>query len=250
MATVIESVQKLQTKQSGERQSAYHKLVRVIAEGEEVAPEQVIEVLERAGRDAETLQRDVAIVERRKRLAATLAERPQIQKRIAEITKASDENKQKLRAFTAECHRRGDELRKESDSLHRQIAELDRNEIQLQRSMESSNPQWLRRYKAACERHSEIAGRLRKLEFEIDGSGQGSLRTRTEGARRKVADEELRQGNHHPRGNPENLRRATIQLDTLSGQLAEKEAELAKVKQEFAKSECELAKLHEEALIP
>lgn len=86
----------------------YKSLVKAVASGDKPpSPEEVVTILEGAGKTVENLEADVAIVGERKVWQAMLEEEPVLQKRQAEIgrqkAEINDDARRRITAIEAEC---------------------------------------------------------------------------------------------------------------------------------------------------
>lgn len=223
-ATVAEAVQRAQA----ERQRAYIAAVRATAEGREVDPEQVAELLDRLGIDVEKFTADAEAVAARIATDKALKEVPALHARRAQIEAERAALVRELEKIQAEY---GERITK----LYRAAGELAEDA----RKREAA---WRRAFEVcpypgvqeARDRASSEAQRLRTQVRDLE-----DIRAEWVAFSRREPPGNLSAGDR-AKGLNEIAARAKIEIEKVDVTLAERRGELADAEAELARAEAEL----------
>lgn len=242
VSSLIEKIARRSHQRNVEKAASFLELVRAVHSGkEDVAPDDAAAILEAAGKTTEELQQAVALLERRTKWAAQIARTEESEKRLSEVEEQRDAQNEKWKAAQAKHQEVFDRILVEE---HRIKKELEQARLAATQLRETPLDESLaERREVVARRRKDVGPRLANVEKLIlqhsrrrEGASKIQDDTRMDVARRRVektqkVTDSLAELRGIIKDADEQLARLEPQRDELQKELAEIEAEEAKVRE-------------------
>ncbi len=175
----FESLAVAEKKQSMQDEQNYQNLLREIAADKcTLSDEEVLEIVQRAGRDAKTLEEDAAERAERDRMIAELKRQPELQAKSDALTRQAKAMREEFEKVEAEYENRRNPViweRNRIDATLREISDYDTKLFQscpdtrLKIELDILENQWDdRAEQVLCERQSRIETEIRYAQQDLD----------------------------------------------------------------------------------
>ena len=175
----FESLAVAEKKQTIQDEQNYQNLLREIAADNCTrSDEEVLEIVQRAGRDAKTLEEDAAERVERDRMIAELKRQPELQAKSDELTRQAKAMREEFEKVAAEYENRRNPViweRNRIDATLREISDYDTKLFQscpdtrLKIELDILEHQWDdRAEQVLCERQARIESEIRYAKQELD----------------------------------------------------------------------------------
>lgn len=165
MDAVLERFEAAAAQSAAEKLAAYRRLVADLAEGNEPNPDAALGVLESAGKSSDDLRADVATLQRRRELAATLSQAGTLETELAEIEGELSEISERRAKANAEFDRQAAPLTERRAKLLKRHSQVERIRHEL---LSLAPPEIAARERPLVEQRHRIVERRRLLTEHLD----------------------------------------------------------------------------------
>lgn len=173
MSLIATLKERLTTRQAArviDARTSYRRIIEAIADEQEPALEDVEQALQEADKSPDDLQADVDLLIERRRLAAQLAERRDVERELQRHQNAMDAETEAFEKLRAESIDRRNTIEKHLQQCQSKLQMIDAAAKQLETSCRDEA--LLQEEKRLIARRVELAGRQREIKEDLWGNGR------------------------------------------------------------------------------
>lgn len=170
IATLKERLTERQTARVIDARTSYRRILEAIAAGEEPALEDVEQALQEADKTPDDLQADVGLLIERRRLAAQLAERREVERELQRQQKAMNAELEAFEKLRAESSDRRNAIEQHLQQCQSKLQMIDAAAKQLETSCQDEA--LLQEEKDLIARRGELGSRALAIKDDVWGHGR------------------------------------------------------------------------------